>query len=355
MRDLHVMPPLARLTGAQPTGPLPFPLQSPGVRLYAQARQGLCRSLPRLGLQPGDEVLVPSYHHGSEVEALLRAGLRCRFYEPSSDLQPDQELLESLLSSRTRALHLIHYLGFPQDALRWRRWCDDRGLLLVEDAAQSWLAARDERPVGAVGDLAFFCLYKSVGVPDGAAVLGGVPLPRAETRGASGVLELAKPLVRKALVRSGWSRTGAYDQQRDIAVPSSSRAAAQVTRPLLRLLGTDSVALRRRAAYRRLQSELGHLVPLPYADLPDGASPWAFPVAVADKGAALDQLARRGVHGVDLWRYPHPECGREGFPLAQRLRQHVVGLPVHQGLTGADLDRVAAAARGLRAAELVDR
>src|SRR5215210_559569 len=90
-----------------------------------------------LGLEPGDEILVPAYHHGSGVEALIRAGLVCRFYD-AGRFEPDANELEALLNTRIRALFRIHYLGLPQDAARWRAWCDERNLLLIEVAAPAW-------------------------------------------------------------------------------------------------------------------------------------------------------------------------------------------------------------------------
>jgi dTDP-4-amino-4,6-dideoxygalactose transaminase len=128
--------------------------------LFERARHGLWHGLRALGLGDDDEVLVPAYHHGSEIEALVRAGLTCRFYEASEGLAPDERELEALLGPRTRALHLIHYLGFPQEATRWRAWCEERGLFLIEDAAQAWLGSLEGRPLGSFGDIAIFCLYK---------------------------------------------------------------------------------------------------------------------------------------------------------------------------------------------------
>ena len=130
-----------------PAAALPYPLDDSG-ELFARARHALWHGLARVGLGPGDRVLVPAYHHGSEVEVVRRAGLECRFYEVGEDLAPDAEALERELSAGVRALHLIHYLGFPQDAPAWRRWCDERGLLLIEDAAQAWLSTVGGRPVG---------------------------------------------------------------------------------------------------------------------------------------------------------------------------------------------------------------
>jgi dTDP-4-amino-4,6-dideoxygalactose transaminase len=135
---LDVWPPLPPQAHLRRAGAaLPFPLGEPGVVLLSRARHGLYLGVRALGLGPGDEVLVPAYHHGSEVEALVRAGLAVRFYEARESLAPDPGELDGMLGPRTRALHLIHYLGFPQDARCWRHWCDERGLLLIEDAAQA--------------------------------------------------------------------------------------------------------------------------------------------------------------------------------------------------------------------------
>lgn len=353
MRELRTWPPpaLAALA-ARPVARLPFPLEEPGIRLYAQARQALYRCLPPLGIRPGDEALVPSYHHGSEVEALLRTGLRCRSYEPGEDLQPDEQELDRLVGPHTRVLHLIHYLGFPQDSARWRRWCDARGLLLVEDAAQAWLAERDGRPVGSHGDLAVFCLYKTLGLPDGAAVVARVPLPKPEGPGELGILHLAKPAVRTVLRRAGWSPSATeYDQAQDNALPDRTRAPALATRWLLPRAAAVDAAGARRAAYTTLLAELGHLVPLPFAELPDGASPFTFPIAVRDKPTALATLGAHGIEGLDLWSRAHPALpGRPGCTAAH-LREHVVGLPVHQYLRRADLGRLVAAAKDLEPAD----
>jgi dTDP-4-amino-4,6-dideoxygalactose transaminase len=155
---ISVMPPLPFKPYARRSSKvLPFPLEEAHCRIFSLARQGLYIGIKALGLQPGDEILVPAYHHGSEIEAFIQGGIVCRFYEAGQRLEPDEKDLEALLSSRVRALHLTHYLGFPQDAARWRAWCDEHNLLLIEDAAQAWLSLRNGTPVGSHGDLSVFC------------------------------------------------------------------------------------------------------------------------------------------------------------------------------------------------------
>ena len=63
--------------------------------------------------------------------------------------------------------------------------------MLIEDAAQAWLATRDGTPVGSHGDLAFFCLYKSVGLPEGAALVMRSPPATASLDRRPGAVELS--------------------------------------------------------------------------------------------------------------------------------------------------------------------
>jgi dTDP-4-amino-4,6-dideoxygalactose transaminase len=350
---LGVMPPLSLGVYTRPPADrIPFPLDEPGCVLFERARHGLWHGLRALGLVGGDEVLVPAYHHGSEVEAVVRAGLTCRFYEATEALAPDERELEALLGPRTRALHLTHYLGFAQDAPRWRGWCEERGLFLIEDAAQAWLGSLDGRPVGSFGDIAIFCLYKTFGVPDGGALLCSSPPAPADGLRPAGIGRLALRHAAWCLERSPvlaelasrFERSAPYWPQQDFALGDPNRPPSAATLRLLRRIDPGAAA-RRCANYRVLLDELGDLVPSPFATLPDGASPFAFPIAVDDKQTLLARLASRGVRGLNFWSVPHPALPAARFPGAAALRARVVGLPVHQELRPADLARIARAVR----------
>ncbi|MGI8596960.1 MAG: DegT/DnrJ/EryC1/StrS family aminotransferase [Thermoleophilaceae bacterium] len=329
-----------------------FPLGEPGHRLLAFARQGLWLGVRTLGLGPGDEVLVPAYHHGSEVEALRRAGLRCRFYESDALLEPLEESLEQLLGPHTRALHLIHFFGFPQDGARWRRFCDNRGLLLIEDAAQAWLSTRDDRPVGSLGDLAIFCMYKMVGLPDeGSAMLLPEPATRAALDRRPGAPLLARkhaqwlasrlPPAGRMLEPRRQRRP--YDAEGDCDLGDPEAMPWSTTRFLLDRLGEESVAARRRRNYRVLLEALGDRVASGFRSVPAGASPFLLPVETDDKHALIERLDRLGIEAWDVWSTPHSSLPRGEFPDAEARRARTVGLPVHQELRLRDLERIAAA------------
>jgi dTDP-4-amino-4,6-dideoxygalactose transaminase len=342
------LPPSAHLR--RPADRLPFPLEEPTGRLYARARHGLWHGLHALGLTRGDEVLVPAYHHGSEIEPYLRAGVTCRLYDCTDSLGPDPAALARLVGPCTRALHLTHVLGLPQDPQPWRRWCDERGLLLVEDAAQAWLGEVDGRPLGSTGDLALFCLYKTLGLPDGAAAIWrGGHLPQSSRR-RTGLKSLA---ARHALWLAGRSPAAArlprlpagtsYAADGEDGVGDPLAAPSRATAWTLRRLPTAGVAARRRAHYSRLAALLGERVPAGMRDPAPGASPFALPVEVDDNLAAVARLRDARIHALAFWRIPHPEVDVAGFPIAAHWRRRLVALPVHQELDEGDLARLASA------------
>jgi hypothetical protein len=324
--------------------------------VYSLGRHALWHGLRAAPLAVGDAVLAPAYHHGSEIEVLLRLGLECRFYGLTERLEPDEEDLEKLLTPKVRALQLVHYLGYPQDGPRWRRWCDERGLLLVEDAAMAWLAETPAGPVGRHGDLAIFCLYKSFGLPDGAALVSRWPpqrvsaASRLEPRAITGLhlAWLAQRIPLASLPAKRGSETEHYDPELDFGLGDPGERPAAATIALLRRIADPTAAVRRRANARMLLDELGDQVPPPFGRLPEGAAPFALPIHATDKHSLLERLDSSGVTALDFWSVAHPALPAERFPEIAARRATTVGLPVHQELAPADLERMVPAVRGQR-------
>jgi dTDP-4-amino-4,6-dideoxygalactose transaminase len=350
---ISVSPPVtASIIVRRPRRELPFPLSRAQCRLFRRARHGLWHALREYGFEAGDEALVPDYHHGSEVETLVRAGLHPRFYSCNALLEPDDMQLNRLLNPRVRVLYLIHYLGFPQDAARWRMWADDNRLLLVEDAAQAWLSERNGTPAGALGDIAIFCLYKTLGLSTGGAVVSSRSVTASAGVPERGLGDLRTGL--KRLVSQRWDvrqmigprsyvpfdpRRDAFDLGDPTSVPSRTAMF------IIEREADVVIATRRRANYRALLNELLEFVPRAFAELSDGASPLEFPIQVRNKRAVLERLAVAGIEGADLWPRPHPLAQNDQSERARSLRSTLVGLPVHHGLRESDVSWVAEAAR----------
>lgn len=337
----------------RPIRQLPFPLAEPECRIFAWARHGIWHGVAQLGLRAGDEVLAPAWHHGSEIEALRRAGLAVRFYDCDLDsLEPDAGELERLIGPRARALYLVHPLGFPVAADRWREWCDERDMLLIEDAAQAWLATHEGRPAGSWGDLAVFCLYKTFGLPEGAAAIQRSPARSVGLDRRPGLVELARRhgmwlAGRSALVYAASGpvrRPRPYDPALDFDLRDPASAPWGHTQFVLRRIADPDAARVRRENYDRLLAELADAAAPGFSRLPAGASPFVFPIEVADKRATLDRLREQGISGLDVWAVAHPSLPEESFPRAASRRRSTIGLPVHQELRGPDLARIAEAA-----------
>jgi dTDP-4-amino-4,6-dideoxygalactose transaminase len=351
--DLRLTPPLPPLTVFRSRGPEPaFPLAEANCRLYARGRQGLYHGLRELGVSSGDEVLTPAYHHGSEVEAISRAGAVARFYGGTPELEPSEPELGAMVGPRTRALHLIHHLGFPQDSARWRAWCDERGLILVEDAAAAWLSRSGDQPVGSFGDLANFSLYKTVGLSDGGAVLCRQPLPVPDGSRGSGLRQAVRGQAARVAERipvmaafAHRPRSNArFDAGAEFGLGDPSARCSYVTEFLLRRFRTARVPDLRRANYRVLLERLTEHAPPPFDRLPEGSCPWFFPVRASDKVGMISHLAARGIRAGDFWPQAHPTLPVDRFADARRRRATTVALPVHHGLRVHDLERIAAAA-----------
>lgn len=120
------------------------------------------------GLQPGDEVIVPSYTFVSTALAFLREGARVVFAD-SMQCNPnlDAEALESLITPRTRVIVPVHYAGVACDMDAIMEVAKKHNLLVVEDAAQAIDSYYKGQPLGGIGHLAAFSFHETKNITAG--------------------------------------------------------------------------------------------------------------------------------------------------------------------------------------------
>jgi dTDP-4-amino-4,6-dideoxygalactose transaminase len=347
---LNVLPPLPPRALWTRQAPLPFPFSDPRCRVHDLGRNALWHGLRSLGLGEGDELLMPAYHCGTEVGPVVDLGIVPRFWAGTADLEPDAAELERLLGPRTRALYLIHHLGFAQDAPRWRRWCDERGLMLMEDVAPAWPGLLGGRPLGSWGDLSIYSPWKMLGLPEGAAVLCDPPPAAIPPRDDAPLKGLLKGFARWPAQRLPFAarlprrRSGRlFDPATDFGVRDPQRGISKAGLALMRRLWRPGFADSRRDNYEWLLARIGERVPAPFDRAPGEGCPLEIPIAVDDKRGLMRHLTRRGAGGVDFWSVPHPATPAGAFPDIERRRATTVVLPVHQGLRRADRERIARA------------
>ncbi len=113
-----------------------------------------------LGVWPGDEVLVAAQTHVATAHAAELCGARCVFIDSESrsgNINPAR--IEAAITSRTRAVALVHYNGVPADVRRVAEICQRYGLALVEDCALSLGATVEGTHTGLFGDAGCFSFY----------------------------------------------------------------------------------------------------------------------------------------------------------------------------------------------------
>lgn len=131
--------------------------------------------LRSLGVGPGDEVITTPMTAVATVLGIVRAGAT----PVLADIEPSTALLSlpsvaRCVTPRTRAVLLVHLYGQMRDLSEWRAFCDDHGLLLIEDCAQSHDALDDGKVAGAWGVFGAYSFYptKNLGaVGDGGALV----------------------------------------------------------------------------------------------------------------------------------------------------------------------------------------
>ena len=113
-------------------------------------------------IQPGDEVIVPSYTFVSTALAFVRAGAKIMFADSmQSNPNIDAEKIESLITPRTKAIVPVHYAGVACDMDRIMEIANKHNILVVEDAAQAIDSYYKGRPLGSIGHLSAFSFHET--------------------------------------------------------------------------------------------------------------------------------------------------------------------------------------------------
>ena len=122
------------------------------VRLTDSGTSALTMALRSLG--PTPTVALPAYGCYDLATAAIGAGARVRLYDlDPGTLGPADRSLGDVLDAGVAALVLAHLYGIPADSSRWRQVARDRGIVIIDDAAQAVGARLDGLPAGALGDL----------------------------------------------------------------------------------------------------------------------------------------------------------------------------------------------------------
>jgi len=279
-----------------------------------------------LGLEPGDEVLVPAYTFPATANVVELAGLKPVLV----DVDPETmniDIDRIVVGPRTKAVLPVHLFGRPA---RVEELPD--GLLVLEDAAGALGAKRQGRACGSLGLLGCLSFHprKIVTTGEGGAV----------TTDDAGVAASVA-----AMRNHGWRSLVPPDMPEPGLNYRLSDILCAVGIPQMQRLD-ELLAERTRVAagYSERLAELPVL--LPRADEGDVHGWQAYVLQVDDRDRVLVELRAQGIE-AQIGTYALHQLGafadQGPFPGAARVFERALALPFHTRLSDADLDRVAIA------------
>jgi dTDP-4-amino-4,6-dideoxygalactose transaminase len=127
-----------------------------------------------LNLDPGDEVIVPSYTFVSSANAFVAVGGVPVFVDIRPDtLNINEKLIEQAITSRTKAIVVVHYGGNPCEMDAIMALASKHGLMVIEDAAQALMSVYKGKALGTIGNLGCLSFHgtKNIVSGEGGALL----------------------------------------------------------------------------------------------------------------------------------------------------------------------------------------
>ncbi len=144
------------------------------LKLTHSATAGLEMIARLIDLKVGDEVIMPSFTFVSSANAFAGVGAIPVFVDLEMEsLNLDVNLVEEAITTNTKAIVAMHYIGHACDLDHLRKICDQHGLFLIEDAAMGFGASFNEKPLGTIGDFGVisFDITKQISAIQGGLLL----------------------------------------------------------------------------------------------------------------------------------------------------------------------------------------
>ena len=310
-----------------------------------------------LDLEPGDEVILPSFTFVSTANAYALRGAVPVFVDCRPDtLNLDERLIEAAITDRTKAVVVVHYAGVSCDMDAINEIAVRHGLTVIEDNAHGLGATYRGRPLGSLGAMATqsFHVTKNVQCGEGGALV----------LNDAALVERAEIIREKGTNRSQFFR-GMIDKYRWVDVGSSylpsDLLAAMLT---AQLEAFDTIQAQRHAVWNAFDERLAgwaaehgvgrptipadreHPAHMYYLLLPDLNGQQGLIAHLKERGAQAT------FHYVPLHSAPAGErygrTGPGGCPVTEDVSVRLVRLPLFAGMTDAELDRIVDGVRSYR-------
>ncbi len=333
----------------------------PKVLLTTSCTDALEMAAILADIQPGDEVIVPSYTFVSTALAFVRQGASIVFADSSPE-NPNLDIrqLEALITPRTKVIVPVHYAGVACDMDPLLALATKYNLLIVEDAAQAIDGYYNGRPLGSIGHLAAFSFHETKNIIAGE---GGMLVINDER-----FAKRAEIIWEKGTNRNEFFR-GEVDKYGWVDIGSSFLPSEIVSAYLYaQLENLDDIQQRRIALWNYYYQALKPLASagafgLPV--LPRYASNNAHLFYLVcqnetERSRLIDALKEEGIlavfHYLSLHRSRYYQSRHDGrlLPFSDTYAECLVRLPLFYELSFAEIDRIVSLISNLYSSQLAN-
>jgi dTDP-4-amino-4,6-dideoxygalactose transaminase len=301
--------------------------QVPHAVGVANGTDALQLTLTGLGIGPGDEVIVPANTFVATAEAVVLAGATPRF----ADVCPDTLLLtpgclEAAISSRTRAVIVVHLYGQMPDMTALCAAADKAGLAVIEDAAQAHGATWQNQRAGSFGLAGCFSFYpgKNLGA------FGD----------AGAVVTTDAALADRIRVLRDHGRTAGSHYQHELIGTNSRLDALQAAVLSVKLTRLDAWNEARWSIAAQYRAALASSAARPVAEVDGMRGVYHLAVVrVPGRAHVQEQLAAMGVQTQIHYpvpchlQVPYQRFADRPLPAAERSAGEVLSLPMFPHMT----------------------
>ncbi|MEC5147446.1 dTDP-4-amino-4,6-dideoxygalactose transaminase [Chitinophaga sp. 212800010-3] len=301
-----------------------------------------------LDIQPGDEVIAPSYTFVSSVNAFVLRGAKIVFADSEgSNPNLDAAKIEQLITPKTRVIVPVHYAGVSCDMDAIMAIAEKHGLYVVEDAAQAIDSYYKETPLGSIGHFAAFSFHETKNVISGEGGMLVINDKRFADR--------AEIIREKGTNRSQFFR-GEVDKYGWVDIGSSFLPSDIIAAFLhAQLENLEEIQARRIAIWQKYQDELTevsrqHGLQLPF--IPEYATNnahmfYVICKSLEERTRLISWLRAREIHAVfhylSLHKSPYSlkdNPNPPALPYADHYTDCLLRLPMYYELTNEQQDTI---------------
>jgi dTDP-4-amino-4,6-dideoxygalactose transaminase len=287
-----------------------------------------------INIEPGDEVIVPSYTFVSTANAFALRGAKIIFADSCSDHPNiDADRIEGLITDKTKAIVIVHYAGMACEMDTIMQLVEKHNLFLVEDAAQAIDSFYKGKALGSFGHFATFSFHETKNIMSGEGGMLVVNDPQFVAR--------AEIIREKGTNRSAFFR-GEVDKYNWVDIGSSFLPSDIIAAVLwAQLEQLDDIQSRRKALWQQYYDALAPIaenVGFELPEIPEGATNNAHMFYLvfkseADRDRAIAQLKEQKIqsvfHYISLHNSPYFKEKYTGDPLpnSDRFTAGLLRLP----------------------------